>query len=163
MPCRRPVKIVKQWDHPGTPRGTNILWTTITVNIWHSVSKLFRLTVLLIYKLFGFINWYIKILGSRCECPHFFYGSPKGYTKQGFGIFLWKNSHPTSWKMLQILFPKLKVFSNSVSQQFMVAPSLKNYLGLHCRQIPHRASGRELESWLERKGQTELKTKRYWL
>lgn len=106
MPSRRPVKIVKLWGHPSTPRGTNILWTTITVNIWDSVSKLFR--VLLICELFYcYVNYTFNLgsmlpqntkyffslvfhmlpfhnLDSCCECPHFFHGSPKGYTKQDF-------------------------------------------------------------------------------
>lgn len=38
IPPRRPVKIVKQWGHPGLasdlfPRNTNIFWAMITVNI----------------------------------------------------------------------------------------------------------------------------------
>lgn len=30
---------------------------------------------------------------------------------------------------------------NTVCQQHMVVLSLKNYLGLHCKQMPHRVSG----------------------
>lgn len=48
---------------------------------------------------------------------------------------------------------------NTVCQQYMVALSLKNYLGLHCKQIPHRVSGQGTGklTWKERKNWVENK------
>lgn len=48
---------------------------------------------------------------------------------------------------------------NTVCQQYMVVLSLKSYLGLHCKQMPHRVSGqgtgnlawKEKTNWVENK------------
>lgn len=80
-----PVKIVKQWNHRGSPRGTNILWITITVNFWDSVSKLFRFKVLLISKLCSFSL--VPMLSQNTK--YFFLSVSHMLSFHNFGFPLW--------------------------------------------------------------------------
>lgn len=163
----RAIKIVKQWGHPGTPRGTYILWTTITVRIWDSFSKWFKFNVLLICKLCSFNL--VSMLSRNTK--YFFLLAFHMLPFHNFGFQLWMPSllpwfsqrlHKAGlWnfplKKLSPSFlksaPDTLSKANSVCQQYMVAPSLENCLGLHCKQIPHRVSrqGTGKLAWKENK------------
>lgn len=153
---------MKHWGHPGTPRATNILWTTITVNIWDSVSKLFKFKVLLISKLFYcYVNYTFNLVSVLSQnTKYFFLLVFHMLPFHNFGFPLWIPSL-LPWLSQKLCkaelwnFP-LKKFSshflknatdnlckvNAVCQQYMVALSLKNYLGLQADTTQSQWTGK---------------------